>query len=194
MTNAHEIVVADYSPEWPRIFEDLKRVYVVSLGNLISEIHHVGSTSIPGLAAKPVIDIDLVIENRSILTEVISRLAPLGYEHRGNLGIPDREAFGRVSEQVPLDGSGRIWLKHNLYCCHRGCVPLRNHLALRDYLRTNTEKALEYGELKKRNALEAAGDIDQYIELKTSFILGILQEMGFDRDDLRRVDEQNRRQ
>jgi GrpB-like predicted nucleotidyltransferase (UPF0157 family) len=193
MTNANEIVVADYSPEWPRIFEDLKRVYVVSLGNLILEIHHVGSTSIPGLAAKPVIDIDLVIEDRSILPEVISRLAPLGYEHRGDLGIPDREAFGRVSEQVPLDGSGRIWLKHNLYCCHRGCVPLRNHLALRDYLRTHPEKAHEYGELKKRLAAEVQGDIDLYIERKSSFILGALREMGFGGDDLRSIAEQNKK-
>jgi GrpB-like predicted nucleotidyltransferase (UPF0157 family) len=193
MTNANEIVVVDSSPEWPRIFEDLKRIYVASLGNLILEIHHVGSTSIPGLAAKPVIDIDLVIGDRSILPEVISRLGRLGYEHRGDLGIPDREAFGRVSEQVPLDGSGRIWLKHNLYCCHRGCVPLRNHLALRDYLRIHPEKAREYGELKKRLAEEVQGDIDLYIERKSSFILGVLREMGFSGDDLHSIAEQNKK-
>jgi GrpB-like predicted nucleotidyltransferase (UPF0157 family) len=193
MTNANEIVVGDYSPEWPQIFESLKKVFQSSLGDLLLEIHHVGSTSVVGLAAKPVIDIDLVVESRTILPEVISRLRGLGYEHRGDLGIPDREAFGRTSELVPIDGSGRTWPKHNLYCCHHDCAPLRNHLALRNYLRSHPDKAREYGELKKRIAIEANGDIDRYIEMKTPFILDILREMGLGPDDLLSIESQNKR-
>jgi len=193
MTNSNDLVVSDYSPEWPRSFESLKEIYEHALGDVILDIYHVGSTSVVGLAAKPVIDIDLVIRDRTVLSQVISGLAALGYEHRGDLGIPDREAFGRTSDQVPYDGPRRVWPKHNLYCCHRGCVPLKNHLALRDYLRDHPEKAREYGELKKRFVTEANGDIDRYVELKTPFILGVLWEMGLDRDDLRRIDKQNRK-
>jgi GrpB-like predicted nucleotidyltransferase (UPF0157 family) len=128
MTDSSTIIVVDYCPEWPQTFESLREVYKDTLGDLILDIHHVGSTSVAGLAAKPVIDIDLVIENRSILPDLISRLENLGYEHRGDLGIQDREAFGRRSESAPVDGSGQVWPKHNLYCCHRDCIPLRNHL------------------------------------------------------------------
>ena len=193
MTCPNEIVVADYSAEWPQTFECLREVYEASLGDLILGVHHVGSTSVIGLAAKPVIDVDLVIEDRSILPEVISQLARLGYEHLGDLGIPDREAFGRKLDEVPLDGSGRMWPKHNLYCCRCDCVALKNHLLFRDYLRAHSDKAHEYGELKKLLATQANGDIDLYIEKKTPFILDVLQKLGLEPDNLRQIGKQNRR-
>ena len=87
------VVVVDYSPEWPLAFEQLKQLYTATLNGLITDIQHVGSTSVPGLAAKPVIDIDVIIESSHQLAPVVDKLAAIGYQHCGNLGIEGREAF-----------------------------------------------------------------------------------------------------
>jgi GrpB-like predicted nucleotidyltransferase (UPF0157 family) len=106
-------------------------------------IEHVGSTSVPGLAAKPIIDMTVVVGGRDVpLT--IKRLATLGYRHRGNLGIEDREAF-----------DGRPDLpRHNLYVCPEGTIGVVNQLAVRDYLRAQSDAARHYGNLKRRLAIE----------------------------------------
>lgn len=187
-----KIVVADYSPEWPLFFDSLKRIYQSVLDGLVLDIQHVGSTSVPGLAAKPTIDIDLIINDRSVLPAVIEKLEGLGYQHQGDLGITDRESFRRPSDEIPIDGSGRVWQKHNLYCCTKDSVSLRNHLQFRDYLREHPEKAFEYGELKKELAAQDPSDIDRYVMLKTPFITGILELTGFESGELDSITEQNK--
>jgi len=87
------VVVVSYDPEWPAIFKALRDVYRRALGDLATAIEHVGSTAVPGLDAKPIIDIDVVIPSRSRLPEVIARLMALGYGHQGDLGVSGREAF-----------------------------------------------------------------------------------------------------
>jgi GrpB-like predicted nucleotidyltransferase (UPF0157 family) len=154
---------------------------------LISDIEHVGSTSVPGLAAKPVIDIDLIIEDRSVLHSVIEKLAGLGYEYMGDLGIKDREAFRRKSALTPDDGTKHEWPAHNLYVCLRDSIALRNHIALREFLRANPQKAKQYEALKKRLAAENPNDIDHYIKNKTPFIIGILEELGFDKKAIEEI-------
>ena len=161
-----EIIIEDHSLEWAIAFQKLKSIYQEYLEDLIMDIQHVGSTSVPGLTAKPVIDIDLIIEDHSALKPITDILAKLGYEYMGDLGIKDREAFKRTSSRTPDDGSMRDWPTHNLYVCINGSIALRNHLALRDFLRANPQKAKEYGELKKRLIAENPFDIDLYI-LKT---------------------------
>jgi GrpB-like predicted nucleotidyltransferase (UPF0157 family) len=113
----------------------------------------------------------------------ISRLATLGYVHRGNLGIEGREAFGSP-EGLPL---------HNLYLCPRDSVALKNHLAVRDYLRTHPEAAGEYGELKKRLAKEFSEDIDSYIDGKTDMLLTILRASGFPPEHIGEIERANRK-
>lgn len=81
-----QIIIQDYSPQWQRDFELLKAVFADRLNGLISDIQHVGSTSVVGLAAKPVIDIDLIIDDREMLNEVTAALSTLGYEHIGDMG------------------------------------------------------------------------------------------------------------
>jgi len=162
------------------------------LGDLLIDIQHVGSTAVYGLAAKPVIDIDLIIADRSKLNSVIEKLALLGYDYQGNLGITDREAFKRKSDNTPLDGSSRTWQKHNLYVCPSDSISLKNHLALRDFLRNSSQKVIEYSELKKRLALENPYDINQYIERKTPFIIAILKEAGFDNNALDNITRENK--
>lgn len=187
-----KILVDDYSPSWALTFQQLKSIYELHLKGLVIDIQHVGSTSVPGLAAKPVIDIDLIIDERKNINPIIEKLAMLGYDHQGDLGITDREAFKRKSENTPLDGSLRTWDKHNLYVCPSDSISLKNHLVLRDFLRNNPEKAVEYGELKKRLALENPYNINLYVEGKTPFIIAILKTAGFDYIALDNIVQENK--
>lgn len=187
-----EILIEDYSPAWALIFRELKSIYQLHLGNLVHDIQHIGSTSVYGLAAKPIIDIDIIIKERKNLNPVIEKLALLGYIHQGNLGITDRDAFKRKSDKTPLDGSLRTWQQHNLYVCPSDSISLKNHLVFRDHLRNNPQKAKEYGELKKRLAFENPNEIDLYVERKTPFIIAILKEAGFDDIALDNITQENK--
>ena len=172
------IQIANYDPQWPHEFAELSRVLKPWLGNLVLAIEHVGSTAVPGLAAKPIIDFDIVIQSRSLLGEVIDRLAELGYEHQGDLGIADREAFDRQSPDVPRTGDGRLWREHHLYVCARDAAELAKHLAFRDYLRANTEAASAYAELKRKLAERFRDDRDSYCKAKTEFIERVLNKVS----------------
>ena len=91
---------------------------LAQLGSLAQHIEHIGSTAVPGLAAKPIIDIDVVIENDALLPAVITSLAELGYTHAGDQGIPGRQAFKRQGEYVPfVPGALHPWIDHHLYVC-----------------------------------------------------------------------------
>lgn len=183
-----KIVIEDYSPKWATDFQTLKKIFSESLGELAIDIHHVGSTSVSGLAAKPIIDIDIVIENDRLLPQVSERLSSIGYKNAGDLGIQDRFAFKQTtahSFQMPE-------IVHHLYVCPRDSISLKNHLTLRHFLRFNKEKAGQYAALKKELAAKYSSDIDLYIEHKTQFIIEILKECGFDKETLLRIKEQNK--
>ena len=169
------IKIADYDPQWPVTFAALKQVIETTVGDSLLSVEHVGSTLVPGLAAKPIVDLDVVIESNAVLPDIIQPLARLGYNHRGDLGIPGREAFGREDHDVPRDGTGRTWPHHYLYVCAQDCVELKRHLVFRDYLRQNPHEASSYESLKRRLAQQYPSDIDSYIEGKTAFIEGVLQ-------------------
>ena len=158
------IQVVDYDPSWPKLFEQLRAKLLSVVQDFALSIEHVGSTSVPGLAAKPIIDLDLVIPSEAQIPLAVQGLATLGYEHQGNFGIKGREAFKRPPG-TPA---------HNLYVCPRDSEGLQNHLALRDYLRANPQAVQGYGELKKRLAQQFPQDIEAYIDGKTDFILRIL--------------------
>src|SRR6266540_5229473 len=87
------VVVVEYDPEWPRVFERIRAAVAPALGGVAVAIEHVGSTSVSGLAAKTIIDVDVVVPTVADVAVAIERLATLGYVHRGDLGIPGREAF-----------------------------------------------------------------------------------------------------
>src|SRR5580704_4136126 len=171
------IEVVDYDPRWPKTFERLRSRIWTALRDLALSVEHVGSTSVPSLAAKPIIDISIVVRDRSDVQPGISRLATLGYVHRGDLGIEGREAFANP-DGLPM---------HNLYLCPRDSVALANHLAVRNYLRTHPEAASEYGELKKRLAERFPHDIDGYIDGKTTMLLTMLRASGFPPEQLRDI-------
>jgi len=87
------VIVVDYDPGWVTTFQELHDRLKRSLGNMPHSIDHVGSTSIPGAAAKPIIDIDVVLKSAADIPEAIEALAKAGYHHLGDLGITGREAF-----------------------------------------------------------------------------------------------------
>lgn len=114
------IVVVDHDPAWAGEFERLAAVIRGALGELALAVEHVGSTSVPGLAAKPVLDVAAVVPSADGLPVAVARLAALGYRHRGDLGIAGREAFGRGGDAtVPRDGSGAVWMTHHSRSCTR---------------------------------------------------------------------------
>ena len=162
------------------MFADLSRVIVASLGEHALALEHVGSTSVPGLAAKPIIDFDVVVESRRAVSESIERLATLGYIHQGDLGVLGREAFRHGGDkEVPLDGSGREWPTHNLYVCAQDNEALAEHLAFRNYMRQNPQEAAAYADLKRGLARRFPHDMDAYVEGKTEFVEAILRrQMG----------------
>jgi GrpB-like predicted nucleotidyltransferase (UPF0157 family) len=145
-----------------------KTTILSAVGDIAVAVEHVGSTSVPGLAAKPIIDIDLVVASAADVSVAIERLAMIGYDHQGNLGIEGREAFKSPPEPP----------QRYLYVCVRGGTALQNHLMLRDYLRSNSDAAAEYGRLKKQLAAQFPTDIDHYIDGKTDFILAVLRRTG----------------
>lgn len=138
------IVVVEYDKKWPddflKIKDQLKKVLTVQC-----EVHHVGSTSIPGMKAKPIIDIDVGLENWEDFETVKNALSEIGYEHEGDRGITGREAFcrnGQVHNEI-LDG-----IDYHLYVCSVDNEEYKRHILFRDYLRSHDEARDRYNQIK----------------------------------------------
>jgi GrpB-like predicted nucleotidyltransferase (UPF0157 family) len=177
-----QVVVVDYDQNWPSVFEELRLLIWPTLRDLAISVEHVGSTAVPGLRAKPVIDACIVVESRELVRPAIERIEGLGYVHRGTLGVPDREAFKRP-DHLP---------RHHLYLSPRDAVSLKNQIGVRDYLRAHPDIAREYGELKTELARRFPDDIDAYIDGKTEFILRILHTIGLTESEIAHIRDINR--
>ena len=163
------VVVHSYEKTWADDFVAIRDELNVVLKDLALRIEHVGSTSVEGLSAKPIIDIDVVIENRERLPEVIAALQKLGYSHEGDQGIPGREAF-------KYEGKEHL-RKHHLYVCAQDSEELKRHIAFRDYLRSHPDAVAEYSRIKEEGAELYPWDIDKYIEYKSPFIESIYKKI-----------------
>jgi GrpB-like predicted nucleotidyltransferase (UPF0157 family) len=167
---AKHVVVLPYDDQWKQDFLKIKTELADALGQLATGIEHVGSTSVEGLSAKPVIDIDVVIKDYSVFDNVVIALEKIGYRHEGNLGIPEREAF-------KYDGKEHL-KKHHLYVCPEDSEELKRHIAFRDYLRSHPDAVKEYSRIKEDGARMYPYDIDRYIEYKSPLIDKIYKEIG----------------
>lgn len=176
------VLVVDYDPSWPDLFEALRRPVWAAVHGVAVSVEHVGSTAVPGLAAKPIIDMDVVVPSSDNLPEAIARLATLGYVHRGCLGIDGREAFNSP-QGLPA---------HHLYVCPKESAALSNHLTLRDVLRRDPAAVAEYSRIKRQLAARFPNDIESYIAGKTDFILTVLRNAGFSESTLRTIKGANR--
>jgi GrpB-like predicted nucleotidyltransferase (UPF0157 family) len=163
------ITVVEYDPAWPERFATLRDEYALAMASAgvpVVAIEHVGSTSVPGLAAKPIIDCDIVVDLAHV-PAASNVLVSLGFIPLGDLGIPQRWAF---REPARLSGT-------NTYVIVDGCLSLRNHLAVRDTLRADAALRDEYAAVKKQVGARAA-NIDEYGQAKSGIVQKILAAAG----------------
>jgi GrpB-like predicted nucleotidyltransferase (UPF0157 family) len=157
--------IVAYDPRWPSEFERLATRIKTALGGLDARVEHVGSTAVPGLAAKPIIDLDVVVARTADVQPAISLLSTMGYVHEGDLGIPGREAFRWPAGEA----------RHHLYLLLEGASELKRHLAFRDALRANTALRDAYATLKHALAAEHGADRMAYTDGKSEFIRAALE-------------------
>jgi GrpB-like predicted nucleotidyltransferase (UPF0157 family) len=159
------VVVADYDDGWPLTFAQIAEPVRAAVADLGAQVEHVGSTSVPGLAAKPIVDIDVVVPSPEDVPSATERLRSLGYVYQGDKGIRGREAFMWPRGATP----------HHLYVVVEGSQRHTDHIRLRDYLRRHPEVAQEYAALKKKLAEQHRDDRLGYTNAKTEFIAGVLR-------------------
>ena len=163
------VVVEKWNPQWKYEYEKI----VASLGKDIIynsiKIEHVGGTSVEGLSAKPVIDLDIVIEKDkfAIIKELLNKK---GYEHEGDLGIEGREAFSYSGKEELMT--------HHLYVCPKNSKELFKHITFRNFLENNPALAAEYSKVKEQAAVLYPDDIDKYMEFKSEIIEKIYKRCG----------------
>jgi len=155
------IVIAAYNPTWPVRYEAERAAIVAAIGPALTAIEHVGSTSVPGLAAKPIIDILAGLRTLADAPATIEPLAALGYVYVPAYEdeLPERRYFRRrgaapVHLHMVVEG-GSFW---------------QRHLQFRDYLRRHPASAAAYATLKRDLALRYAGDPPGYTDAKTAFV------------------------
>jgi GrpB-like predicted nucleotidyltransferase (UPF0157 family) len=158
------VLIMPYDPLWPLEFEAEAARVERACDELPIRLEHVGSTAVPGLAAKPVIDILAGVPSRALRAPYIASLVQLGYEHKGNYGIRGRDYFRR--------GSPR---SHHVHMVSWSSAFWRDQLLFRDYLRAHDDVAREYAALKRELAVTFADDGRQYADEKGPFIASVLR-------------------
>lgn len=153
-----KIVAYDFT--WPAQFQAEAKVIKKAMGDNFVDIHHIGSTSVPGLAAKPIIDIILVVKSLQILDENNAGMTEIGYVPKGEYGIPGRRYYQK-------GGDHRT---HQVHAFIENDNNIIRHIAFRDYLINNFNVCLEYAELKKKIAAECNNNIDKYCDGKDRFV------------------------
>jgi GrpB-like predicted nucleotidyltransferase (UPF0157 family)/quercetin dioxygenase-like cupin family protein len=164
-----EIVVADYDPQWAGWFDELCAHIWPAVDGMALRIDHVGSTSVPGLAAKPIIDMDIVVAAEAQLQPVIEAVSSLGYRWIGDLGVVGRQVLEATA------GTGATGLPpHHLYLVVENNKAHLDHVLLRDLLREDPEARRRYGDLKRANVDLAQGDMDVYVAAKARLVAELL--------------------
>ncbi len=153
------IVIVEYDPAWPMRYEEERARLAEALGPVAARIDHIGSTSVPGLPAKSIIDIQVTVERLGAVAPYIELLAPLGYTYYEVMGNAERYAFGKGAPHT-----------HHLHIVERGGEEDIRPIAFRDYLRAHPETAWQYAALKRDLAARFADDRRAYNAGKTDFI------------------------
>ena len=143
---------------------------LIFIRHLVIEIKHVGSTSVPGLCAKPIIDIVAVMESYEVFPQIVSRLEKVGFRHEGDLGIKERKVFKRI---IPDD-----FMDYHFYVYPKNSEENRRQTSFRNALLKNPQIAEEYGKLKTRLIGEVNGDRVLYTNSKTDFVLDVMERVN----------------
>jgi len=159
----NHILVVEYDPAWPGAFEREKAAVCAAMADLIVDIQHIGSTAIPGLHAKPVIDVLIAVPHFTAMQEYARRLAPLGYRHQT-----------QPMESVRIFFRKGLPRTHHLHIVEDGSDEHRRLVLFRDYLLKHPEIATAYEDLKQELAERFADSRPQYTESKTDFVESIV--------------------
>jgi GrpB-like predicted nucleotidyltransferase (UPF0157 family) len=157
--------VVPYDPQWPGWFDDIRAALTPYLAGIPHRIEHVGSTAVPGIAAKPIIDLDIVVPSPDLVPAAIAALVEAGYRHEGDYGIPGREAFG-----LPADTAHY----HHLYVVVEGNKAYVDHVDLRDHLRADAGDRERYAARKRELAHLLSTDRAAYVDGKSALISEML--------------------
>lgn len=166
---AGTVVVLPHDERWAVLFTDAARELRHALGGRIATIHHVGSTAVPGLPAKPILDVLVTVPDLEAARALLPALEGLGYEYRPDEEIPDRHYFRRRR------GTART---HHLSLAEPGSHHHRVTIAFRDALRREPALAREYGALKLELARRFRRNREAYIEGKSAFVHRVLCDAG----------------
>lgn len=158
----------DYDPNWVTKFDEIKAFLKSVFGDEALKIEHVGSTSIPGMKAKPIIDALVVVENMEDFAEQKEKMTAAGYEWGENYIAPNTLIFYKIAG----DGSKT----ENIHICEKGSTKEKQFLVMRDFFRTFPEKAKEYSDLKEKNHALHPDDYPAYRAAKAPFLQRIEQE------------------
>lgn len=164
------IEVVTYNPQWPKMFESEAEIIKQVLGNNCVTIHHIGSTSVPGLSSKPLIDMLPVVKDIQEVDRSIKAMESLGYEAKGEYGIAFRRYFQK----------GKNIRTHNVHVYEEGDPEIDRYLKFRDWMRSHEDDARAYANLKIELAAKFPQDILQYCNGKDTFVASIDAKDGFD--------------
>ena len=162
MKKSTRVVIVKYDPRWANMYAEERARIVDALEGLDAAVEHVGSTSVPGLLAKPTIDILVVVPDPAAGKSAVAPLTGLGYEYRGELGIPGRFYFSKARRRT-----------HHVHLYPRGHPEIERLVLFRDYLRAHADAARAYAGLKRALAERFSNDREAYTEAKSGFIKSI---------------------
>lgn len=183
--------IVPHNTAWKLEFDELRAVLLSLLEGYNIDVQHVGSTAIPGLLAKPVLDIDIIIEDKALIYGISKRLENVGYLCRGEQGISGRYAFRQQAVNTPQLKNLKGWRKHHIYVCYSDSLALKNHLLFRDALLNDKKLVEEYSQLKAGLIREIEMTREMYTRRKTDFIISVLTTLGLDQDELNEIASAN---
>jgi GrpB-like predicted nucleotidyltransferase (UPF0157 family) len=164
-----KVVVAPYDPAWPALAAAEGARLRAALDENVLAIHHFGSTAVPGLCAKPILDLLPVVADLGRVDGYNERLIALGYTPRGEYGLPGRRYFPRLLPDADETHT------HHVHFYQADDEQVRRHLAVRDFLIAHPEEAAAYGRLKESLARKFPWDIDAYVDGKDTYVKDLEQ-------------------
>lgn len=155
------VEVVPHSASWREMFEAEAGELAAVLGDEVVKVHHIGSTAIPGIGAKPIIDILLEVRDIERMDDLTPEMAELGYEAKGEFGLPGRRYFVK---------DGESHRTHQIHTYQTGNPEIERHLTFRDYMISHPEDARTYSRLKEELARKFPTDIEAYMDGKDAFV------------------------
>lgn len=155
-----KIELLSYNPKWVKLFNEEEGMLESILGDVVARIHHIGSTSVVGLTAKPIIDIMMEVKSFDDLESRYDGIIARGYTPKGEFGIPGRRFFVKGGENPT----------HHIHAFVIGDANIARHLAFRNLLRSNPDAIKQYQDIKQHALTACNNDINKYCELKNDFI------------------------